>query len=93
MGQPGTFTFRHDYNWFRNRLHDLPGFEIRVWRSLSVEFLRSFVHPKLLGRQWLRVVWWLEERLPHWLGRHGQYPMILFSKPAAGLGAGEGSGS
>ncbi|MGH2619183.1 MAG: class I SAM-dependent methyltransferase, partial [Anaerolineales bacterium] len=75
LGQPGTFTFRHDYDWFRKRLPDLPGFEIRVWRALSVEFLRSLVHPKLLGRQWLRVVSWLEERLPHWLGRHGQYPM------------------
>ena len=92
VGQPGTFTFRHDYNWFRTRLFDLPGFEIRVWRAVSVEFLRSFVHPKLLGSRLLRLVSWLEERLPHWLGRHGQYPMILFSKPAAGLRAGEGSG-
>jgi len=87
---PGTFTFRHDYHWFRKRLADLPGFEIRVWRAVSVEFLRSLVHPRLLGRQLLEVVSRLEERLPHWLGRHGQYPMILFSKPAARLGAGEG---
>ena len=89
---PGTYTFRHDYGWFRRTLGDLPGFEIRVWRAVSVEFLRSLVHPMLLGRQVLRVISWLEERLPHWLGRHGQYPMILFSKPAASPVAGEGSG-
>jgi hypothetical protein len=40
----------------------------------------------------LRVLTWFEERLPHWLGRHGQYPMFLFSKPAANQVAGEGSG-
>ena len=92
LGQPGTYTFRHDNRWFRLRLEDLPGFEIRVWRSVSVEFLRAMVHPKLLGRQLLQGLSWLEERLPHWLGRHGQYPMILFSKPAASQVAGEGSG-
>ena len=92
LGQPGTYTFRHDYRWFRQRLEDLPGFEIRVWRSVSVEFLRAMVHPKLLGRKLLHGLSWLEERLPHWLGRHGQYPMILFSKPAASPLAGEGSG-
>jgi len=92
LGQPGTYTFRHDYRWFRLRLEDLPGFEIRVWRSVSVEFLRTCLHPKLLGSQMLRMLWWFEERLPHWLGRHGQYPMILFSKPAASQVAGEGSG-
>jgi hypothetical protein len=92
LGQPGTYTFRHDYRWFRQRLADLPGFEIRVWRSVSVEFLRAIVHPKLLGRKLLQGLTWLEERLPHWLGRHGQYPMIVFSKPAASPFAGEGSG-
>ncbi len=90
--KPGTYTFRHDYSWFRERLSDLPGFEIRVWRAVSVEFLRAIVQPKLLGRQVLQGLSWLEERLPHWLGRHGQYPMILFSKPAVEPEAGEGSG-
>ncbi len=93
LGERGTFTFQHNLRWFRRTLGDLPGFEIRVWRAVSVEFLRALVHPRLFGRRLLEVLSWLEERLPHWLGRHGQYPMILFWKPAAGLGAGEGSGS
>lgn len=79
--QRGTYTFRHEYRWFRRELGDLPGFEIRVWRSVSTGALRALVHRRLMGAVWLRLLYWLEERLPHAFGRWGQYPMILFHKP------------
>lgn len=79
----GTFTFKHDYRWVVEALGDLPGFEIRVWRSVSTSFLRAFIHGPLLGRFWLRALYTFEERFPHLLGRLGQYPMILFEKPAS----------
>lgn len=78
-----TYTFKHDFAWARSELRDLPSLDIRVWRSLSTNSLRAFIHGPLLGGVWLRLLYWLEERLPHILGRIGQYPMILFHKPAA----------
>ncbi len=83
MEAKGTFTYKHDYDWVRATLSDLPGFDIRVWRSVSAQFLRAFIHGPLLGELWLRLLFWWEERAPRLLGRFGQYPMILFMKPAA----------
>lgn len=80
--QPGTFTFKHDYRWFRQALADFSGMEILVWRAVSTQFLRALIHHRLYGEKVLKVLLMLEERLPHFLGRHGQYPMIVFRKPS-----------
>jgi len=82
LSQPGTFTFKHDYRWFRRGLADISGMEILVWRAVSTQFLRALIHHRLFGEQALTVLQMLEERLPHFLGQHGQYPMIVFRKPA-----------
>jgi len=79
----GTHTFRHDYTWIRERLADLPGLEIRVWRTASTAFLRALIHGPLLGALWLRVLYQCEEWVPRLLGRLGQYPLIVFEKPGA----------
>jgi hypothetical protein len=54
--------------------------EILVWRSVSVRFLRSLIHPWLGGRLWLRLLFWLEERYPSYFGEIGQYPLIVIRK-------------
>lgn len=82
LSSSGTFTFKHDYGWMRDHLADLPGFDIRVWRSVSAQFLRAFIHGPLFGAFWLRILYAVEELFPRLLGRFGQYPMILFEKPA-----------
>jgi SAM-dependent methyltransferase len=79
----GTHTFRHDYNWIRDTLADLPGLEIRVWRTASTAFLRALIHGPLLGALWLRVLYQCEEWAPRLLGRLGQYPLIVFERPGA----------
>lgn len=79
----GTFTYKHSYRWVWRHLADLPGFEIRVWRAVSAQFLRAFIHQPLFGGYLLRILFALEERMPRLFGRIGQYPMILFDKPAA----------
>jgi hypothetical protein len=81
VSRPGTFTFKHDYYWIKSELKDLPGLEIRVWRTVSTAFMRAFIHRKLLGRVWLRLLFAFEEMMPKTLGRFGQYPLILFRKP------------
>jgi hypothetical protein len=54
--------------------------EIWTWRSVNVGFLRTFIHPALGGRWFLRVLFWLEERFPHFFGVNGQYPLIVIRK-------------
>ncbi len=77
----GTFTARHDSAWVKQEVGGLMPVEILVWRSVSVRFLRNFIHPWLGGRLWLRLLFWLEERNPHWFGVNGQYPLIVIRKP------------
>lgn len=83
LRSPGTFTFKHDYEWIRSTLRDLPDLHVRVWRSVSPAFMKAFIHRRLLGRLWLRILYWLEELFPAFLGRIGQYPLILYEAPAA----------
>jgi ubiquinone/menaquinone biosynthesis C-methylase UbiE len=79
----GTHTFKHGYQWLKDNTRDLPELDILVWRTVSTNFLRAFVHDFLLGRAWLRLLYWLEERAPHGFGRFGQYPLIVLRKPPA----------
>jgi len=76
----GTFTERMTAEMIRRDLPEL-SVDIRVWRSVSVRFLRAVIHPWLGGRLWLRWIYRLEEKDPHHYGLVGQYPMILFEKP------------
>ena len=76
----GTFTSRHDVTWVNNEVGALMPIEIFVWRSVSVRFLRSLIHPKLGGRTWLGLLFWLEERFPHFFGEIGKYPLIVIHK-------------
>jgi SAM-dependent methyltransferase len=78
----GTFTYKHSYRWMRQHLSDLSGFEILVWRSVSTSFMRAFIHRALAGSLWLRFIYQIEEWFPRLLGRIGQYPLIVFNKPA-----------
>ncbi len=76
----GTFTNRHDVAWVKTEVGDHMAVEILVWRSVSVKFLRNLIHPSLGGHLWLRLLYWLEERYPHYFGENGQYPLIVIRK-------------
>ncbi len=82
VSAPVSYTHKPDYDWVRRSLRDLQTMEIRVWRSVNAAFLKAFVHRKLFGMFWLRVLFWCEDQAPHFFGRFGQHPMIIFSKPA-----------
>ena len=55
-------------------------YEIRVWRSVSVKFLRTVIQPEWGGRFWLKVLYRLEEWFPRYFGEKGQYPLIVIKK-------------
>jgi hypothetical protein len=77
----GTFVQKLTAEWLTEKLEGRMDYEILVWRSVSVSFLRSVIYPEWGGRFWLKVLFWLEERFPRWLGRIGQYPLIVVNKP------------
>ncbi|NPV86530.1 MAG: class I SAM-dependent methyltransferase [Anaerolineae bacterium] len=76
----GTFVNKMGAEELRSALQGEITFQIYCWRSVSVRFLRAVIHPKLAGRLWLRLLYMLEERFPHFFGEKGQYPLIVFSK-------------
>ena len=77
----GTFVQKLDADWLIEALTGRMDFEILVWRSVSVAFLRAVIYSEWGGRFWLRVLVWFEERFPRLLGRIGQYPLVLIRKP------------
>jgi hypothetical protein len=76
----GTFIKKQNADWLRARLDGRMSYEIRTWRSVNMRFLRAMILPRLGGRTWLRLLFWLEERFPHFFGEKGQYPLIVIRK-------------
>lgn len=84
----GTYTHQIGYHRLRRELDFLPGLDIRVWRTVSTSFLRAFIHRRLWGGFWLRLLYALERRFPHALGRLGQYAMLIFAPADSGSAEG-----
>ncbi len=79
----GTFVRKHTPVWLKKEIGAHIPVEIWCWRSLSVRFMRTFIHERLGGKFWLRLLFWLEERFPHCFGNNGQYPLIVLRKRAS----------
>ncbi len=77
----GTYIQKLDASWLREKIGSKMNLEIYVWRSVNVRFLRALVHRITGGRLFLRLLFWLEERFPRWMGENGQYPMVVIRKP------------
>ena len=58
------------------------GFEIKtfVWRSISVPFMKMYIHKKLAGDKILKMIYKLEDKYPKIAGNLGEYPMFYFVK-------------
>jgi SAM-dependent methyltransferase len=76
----GTFVHKLDAKGLRDLLGEDFKIDIKVWRSVSVRFLRAMIHPFLLGRLWLKILFLKEELFPRFFGEKGQYPLVLFKK-------------
>jgi SAM-dependent methyltransferase len=78
----GTFVRKNTASNLKKELAGRMDFQIQVWRSVSVRWLRTFIHPHLGGKMILRMLYRLEERYPGFFGENGQYPLITIHKPA-----------
>lgn len=76
----GTHVEKYNAGWLLRQLRPHMRVRILVWRSVSVAVLRLYVQPALGGRLWLKLLYWLEERLPGFFGRVGQYPLVVMEK-------------
>jgi SAM-dependent methyltransferase len=79
-GRKGTYVQKHNPAWLKSTVGRQFPLGIYTWRSLNVRFMRTFIHDRLAGRSLLRLVYWLEERFPHFAGEHGAYPLIVIRK-------------
>ncbi len=73
----------HSYRWVRRELNAQKDcrWTMRVWRSVSVPFLKRYVHGTM-GQRFLSALFWFEERAPWLMGRFGQYPLLVCEKAA-----------
>jgi SAM-dependent methyltransferase len=76
----GTYVRKQNAAWLKWEVGSLMTVQIWCWRSVSVRFLRTFIHPHLAGKTLLRLIYWLEDRFPHFFGKNGQYPLIVLVK-------------
>jgi SAM-dependent methyltransferase len=76
----GTYIRKHNASWLQKDVGSLMPVKIWCWRSVSVRFLRTFIHERYLGSWLLKILYWKEERFPHLLGKYGQYPLVELSK-------------
>ena len=71
------YFYAHNYEYFKN---NLPPFKLKVWRSVSVPFMKSYIHSWLFGKQILNWLYKKEEKEPERCGLKGEYPMLVFEK-------------
>jgi SAM-dependent methyltransferase len=76
----GTFVSKRNATWLQAEISSEIPLDILVWRSVSVRFLRAYIHPLAGGRWILRLLYWLEEHFPHFFGKYGQYPLVVIRK-------------
>ena len=76
----GTFVRKYNAGWLQHELKKYMPVKILVWRSISVKVLRNYIQPRFGGRFMLKILFWLEERLPRFSGKYGQYPLIVIRK-------------
>lgn len=78
----GTYVHKLTAEWLTQALEGRMDYEILVWRSVSVPFMRAVFYEDWGGKFWLKVLFRLEELFPHLLGKIGQYPLVVVSKSA-----------
>jgi SAM-dependent methyltransferase len=76
----GTYIRKHNASWLQKEIGSLMPVKIWCWRSVSVRFLRTFIHEHYAGKWLLKILYWIEEQFPLFLGKVGQYPLIELSK-------------
>jgi ubiquinone/menaquinone biosynthesis C-methylase UbiE/uncharacterized protein YbaR (Trm112 family) len=73
----------NSYQWYREELKVSLSSDLASWRSVSVDFMRRYVHSWFFGKQILALIYWMEDRFPRFLGKYGAYPIFVCRKKSA----------
>ena len=71
------YFYAHTPEYFKE---NLPPYQLKVWRTVSVPFMRYYIHPWLGGKKILDWLYEKEEKAPEVYGLKGEYPMLVFEK-------------
>jgi ubiquinone/menaquinone biosynthesis C-methylase UbiE/uncharacterized protein YbaR (Trm112 family) len=72
------YFYAHPYEYFKTHLPF--SFELKVWRSVDVQFMKVYIHKALFGKQILEWLYKKEEANPEKFGLKGEYPILVFKK-------------
>lgn len=77
--QPDIYFHAFNQGYFSE---DKLGFKLKtyVWRSISVPFMKMYIHKSFFGKQLLNLIYKLEDRFPSIAGNVGEYPMFYVKK-------------
>lgn len=78
--EPALYFFCHRRMRVQEELRKFCDFDLVVWRSVNILFLRVYCHSWLFGKQLLSLVFSLEEKFPQFFGKVGAYPLIVMRK-------------
>jgi SAM-dependent methyltransferase len=76
----GTYIRKENAEWLQKEVGSQMPISIWCWRSVSVRFLRTFIHERYAGKFLLKLIYGLEELFPNLLGKYGQYPLVELNK-------------
>ena len=74
----GLYYHPHEKEWFFDREWPFT-YEVRVWRTIGSSALQRMGDGRIF-RWSYRILYELESMFPFFLGRHGQYPLIVLTK-------------
>jgi SAM-dependent methyltransferase/uncharacterized protein YbaR (Trm112 family) len=78
---PPLYFHPQNHDWFARDVAARHSARLKVWSAVSKAFQTRFLSDGLMGRLSIAAVEFLENTLPAFAGRVGQYPMFVIDKP------------
>lgn len=75
------YFYAHPYKYFKSNLSF--DFKLGVWRTVSVPFMKTYIHKFLFGKSIMNWLYNKEESEPTKCGLKGEYPMFIIEKADA----------
>ncbi len=79
-GEPAKMLYFHAHNYEYFKKHLPIPFKLACWRSISVPFMKTYLHENMSGKKMLDKIYEMEEANPEKCGLKGEYPMFAFEK-------------
>ncbi len=77
--KPRLYFYAHRLSWFQTQFGK-SNIDVFCWRSTNQYFQKLFVHKWLGGAKLLAWIQRKEIKHSKWLGKHGEYPVIVIKK-------------